>query len=266
MYLTTMADVTWLKSARLSFNFGGTGFVTRRQKSSLYGVVGASARGDVAYRVTRHSSVGADYFYTHFGYNKAFGTGDLHSVGADYSIDLTSRWQFRFRAGVIRMETLYLGLVTLDPAVAAILGQSQGVAALYRLMRRPSYSGQAARRIGHGSLSFGYTYGASPGNGIYLTSQQSTGSAGYSYTGLRRWSLSSQFTYTNMHGVGQNVGDYVSYGGGFGASRGITHQNLSLTFRSDIRHTSAGTGFLRTYYMSSIGLAFSPGDLPLRLW
>src|SRR5678809_526187 len=35
-YLNTMLDVTYHRTARLSFNFAGDGFLTRRWSSSLY--------------------------------------------------------------------------------------------------------------------------------------------------------------------------------------------------------------------------------------
>lgn len=265
-YMTTMADVTYLKSARLSFNFGGTGFVVRRQKSSLYGVVGGTARGDATYRLSRRTTGAVDYFYTHFGYNKAFGTGDMHSVGANYSVDLSRRWQLRFRVGVMHMETLALGTVTIDPEVAAILGRTQGIAAFYGVYTQPAYSAQINRQFRHGSASVGYNHGATPGNGIYLTSRQNAATASYTYTGMRRWSLSSNFSYSDMQSIGQDIGDYRSVGGGFGATRSITRRNLYLTARWDVRHTIAGREFLRNYYTATVGFAYSPGDVPLRLW
>ena len=266
IYMTTMADVTYLKSARLSFNFGGTGFVVRRQKSSLYGVVGGSGRVDAMYRASRRTTLGVDYFFTHFGYNKAFGTGDMHSVGADYSVAVSPSWELRFRAGMLRIETLGLSTVQLDPEVAAILGRSQGVAASYRVFTRPSYSGQIAGKVGHGSVSFSYNHGASPGNGVFLTSQQDSGMASYGYTGMRYWSFSSSFIYTQMRSVAQDIGLYRNVGGAFGASRSIGSRNVFLTARADLRHTIAGTGFLRNYQTVTVGVAYSPGDVPLRLW
>lgn len=265
-YLTTMADLTYIKSPRLSFNFGGTGFVVRRQKSSLYGVVGGTARADAVYRLSRRTTAGVDYFYTHFGYNKAFGTGDMHSVGVNYSIDVTRWWGLRFRVGGIRMETLALSTVAIDPVVAAILGRSTGIAAFYALYMQPSYSGQIERRLRHGSATAGFNHGATPGNGVYLTSRQSSATAGYTYTGMRRWSLSSAFTYSDMRSIGQDIGRYRRVSGGFGVTRSITRRNLFLTARSDAYHTVAGSTFLRNYYTATAGLAFSPGDVPLRLW
>jgi hypothetical protein len=265
-YLTTMADVTYRKSARLSFNIGGTGFVIRRQKSSLYGVVGGTARADTTYRLTRRQTVAVDYLYTHFGYDKAFGSGDLQSVGANYSVAVARRTELRFRAGALRVETLALAKVALDPDIAAILGRAYGVAAFHALYTQPSYSGQIVQRFRHGSLAGGYSHGAMPGNGIYLTSRQNAATASYSYTGMRRWSLISRFSYTDMNSVGQDIGAYRRLSGGGGATRSIARTNLYLTARADVQRTVAGEAFSRNYVTATVGLAFAPGDVPLRLW
>jgi hypothetical protein len=265
-YATTMADVTYLKSARLSFNFGATGFVVRRQRSSLYSVVGATARTDAAYRLSRRSTVAVDYFFTHYGYSRAFGTGDIHSVAADYSVQLTRWWQAGFRAGVMGVESLYLGVVNVDPLVSAITGQTHGVRAAYNRVIQPTYSAQLTRQLRRATAAISYTHGANPGNGVYLASRQNSASASFTYTGMRRWSLFSSFTYSDMQSLGQQIGRYESVGGSFGATRSISQRNLYLTARADVRRTLVEQGFSKTYSSFSVGLAYSPGDIPLRLW
>lgn len=265
-YLTSMVDVTFIKSPRLSFNFGGTGFTVRRKASSLYGVTGASARGDVAYRVTRRTTVGVDYLFTHFGFNKAFGASDMHSVAGNYSIQVSRWWQLGLRAGVIRLETLSLGVVQVDPVVAAIIGRTSGYQAFYRRDLEPTFSAQLTRTFRNASANASYNYGTTPGNGIYLTSRQSTFSGGYSYTGMRRWSLRSSVYYSDLEGVGQEIKGYQSVGVGTGATRMLGNRNLYFTARFDVRRTVAGQDFRRNFRSASIGLAYSPGDVPLRLW
>ena len=128
-YLSTMADAKYLISRRLSVNFGGSGFLVRRRVSSFYGVTGSSARADVAYRLTRRSTIAGDYFFTHFDFNKAFGASDMHSAAADYSIRLSRSWELGLRAGIIRVEMLSMGVVEIDPVVAAIIGRGAALSA-----------------------------------------------------------------------------------------------------------------------------------------
>lgn len=118
----------------------------------------------------------------------------------------------------------------------------------------------------HSSLSANYQHGVTPGNGVYLTSQQDTGSAGYSYTGMRSWSLDTQVYYSDMASIGQQIGKYKTVSAGFGATRAINSRNMFLTLRFDARRYVAGSSFHRNAYNASLGFAYSPGDVPLRLW
>lgn len=265
-YITSMADVSYIKSARLSFNFGGSGFTVRRQASALYGVTGATARTDVAYRLTRRTTVGVDYLFTHFGFDKAFGGSDMHSVAVDYSYQINRWWELALRGGAIRLETSYLGTVQIDPVVAAIIGRSTGYRAFYRKQLEPTFSVQLSRRFRGASAHAVYNYGTTPGNGLYLTSKQNSLAGGYSYTGMRRWSFGASVYYRDLSGVGQEIRDYRSTGGSANVTRMLGSRNLYLTARCDVRRTIAGEDFRRNFRSVSIGFAYSPGDVPLRLW
>lgn len=265
-YFTTMGDVTLLKSPRLSFNLGGTAFTVRRRLSALYGVTGASARGDAAYRVTRRTTLAMDYFFSRFSFNQAFGDAYLHSVGWNYSIQFSRWWQLGFRVGALRMEMQSLGRVRLDPLVAAILGRSEGIRTVHKVETTPAYSAQLSRRFRHGTAGISAQYGASPGNGVYLTSRHNVVAGDYAYTGMRRWSMSVRASYSDMRSVGQDIGRYESVSAGASVTRALGDRNLFLTFRCDARNVSSGNTYHRTYYTALVGVAYSPGDIPLRLW
>jgi hypothetical protein len=69
-----------------------------------------------------------------------------------------------------------------------------------------------------------------------------------------------------MRGIGQNIGGYQTVSAGVGASRSLTSRNIFMTLRFDERRYIAGSSFRRNSYNASVGIAYSPGDLPLRLW
>lgn len=265
-YVSTMADAAYLMTRRLSFNFGGTGFLVRRRVSSFYGVTGSSARADMAYRLTRRSTIAGDYFFTHFEFNKVFGASDIHSVAADYSIRLSRSWELALRAGVIRAEMLSMGVVSIDPLVAAIIGRPSAFRAFYRREAGPTYAGQLQRFFRRAAFQAGYSNGVTPGNGIYMASRQNTASAILSYTGMRYWSLNAGAYYSDMRSIGQDIGRYRTGSAGLSAARSIASRNLFFTARLDARRYLAGEAFRRTSYHASVGIAYSPGDVPLRLW
>jgi hypothetical protein len=308
VFVSTSGDLTYRKSARLSFNIGADGNLVRRQSSALYGVTGAIVRGDVEYRITRHSTLGADYRFTHFDYTRGFGNTDIHSVGFNYTTQFSPHLQFSARIGGARVESISLTEVKLDPAIAALLGQTVAIQAAHRLNYAPdmqarltdtfrhsqftlSYSNAVnpgngvylTSRSNQGSVSdmqarltdtfrhsqftLSYSNAVNPGNGVYLTSRSNQGSASYSYSGVRYWNFGADATYGRMTALVQTVGAYTSYGGGVGVTRELG-KSLHAVLRLDSRHyTVAGTTmFAHNEYRATLGLAFSPGDVPLALW
>lgn len=265
-YTTTMGDVTYIRSARLSFNFGGTGFVIRRQASSLYNVNGFSARGDAAYRLSRRSTLAFDYFFTHFNFDRLFGNADMHSIGVNYSVAPSRWWEVAVRAGMLRIETLALGTVEVDPVVAAIIGRSRAFRAFHQLENTPSYSLQVIRRFRRSSAIASVQRGANPGNGVYLTSRQNSVSGTYSYTGMRHWSFSAAARYSDMKSLGLDIGTYKTASAGLGLTRTLTRQNLYLTARWDLYRRLIEGAYRRVYHSAWLGIAWSPGDVPFRLW
>jgi hypothetical protein len=106
-----------------------------------------------------------------------------------------------------------------------------------------------------------------PGNGLFLTSTSTNAGLGYNYVGLRRWAVSAGANYDRSESVGNVIGEYGQYVGSLSLSRQVarsTHAVLSLNAR---RYES---GDFRNYnkwaYGARIGMSFSPGDIPLRLW
>jgi hypothetical protein len=267
IFMGTSADFTYQLTARLSFDIGGQGYLVRRQSSDLYGMTGATARGDLEYRITRHSTVGADYRYTYFEYTKGFGNSDIHSVGIDYSTQLSQHLQLSARIGGARVESVSLTAVTLDPAIAALLGETTAIQAAYQLSYVPDIEVRLSDTFRRSQLSLSYMNTVIPGNGIYLTSRNNTVSGSYSYTGVRHWNFGLNGTYGKMTTLVQTIGAYTAYGAGAGITRDLG-AGLHAVLRLDARHYDIASGslFAQNEYRASLGVNFSPGDLPLVLW
>jgi hypothetical protein len=261
------ADVTYRLSHRLSFNVGADGSLVRRQSTALYGMTGAVARGDLEYRISRHSTLGVDYRFTYFDYTKGFGNSDIHSVGLNYSTQLSQHVQLSARIGGARVESQSLTVVTLDPAIAALLGESVGIQAAYRLNYVPDMQVRLTDSFRRSQFTLAYSNQVIPGNGIYLTSRNNSASGSYSYSGVRHWNFGLNGTYGRMNALVQTVGAYTAYGGGVGITRDLG-KGLHAVLRLDTRHYDIASGALfgTTEYRTSLGVSFSPGDLPLVLW
>jgi len=266
IFLSTAADLTFHKSARLSFNLGGEGDLVRRQSTALYGSAGGSARADMEYRVTRHSTVGVDYRFTYYSYTKGFGTADIHSVGLNYSTQFTKHLQLSARIGGARIESSSLQVVQIDPVIAALLGESVGFQVSHRISLAPDMTVRLSNAFRRSTFELVYANGMSPGNGVYLASRSESGTASYSYTGVRHWNFGANAAYSRLSTLVQTLGAYTGYGGGVGATRDLG-KGLHAVLRLDTRHFDvSGNQFLNNDYRVTLGLTFSPGDVPLALW
>ena len=267
IYVSTQADLVIQRSARLSFDFGGDGFTQRYRSSALYGVTGAGARADVQYRLSRRSTIGVGYSYTHYSYTGIFSSSDLHSVVGTYAIRLSRNLEFSGFGGVIRAETKFAQFVPLDPAIAALLGVSSFQEVAYQIGYVPNVSARLSYSVRRGTFFVSGGHSVVPGNGVFLTSTATHVGAGYGYTGLKRWSINTGFQYTRADSLGNVVGVYGGYSGTAGVSRQLiksTHGFLNAYFN---RYDSPSfQNYNRWTYSVQLGLAFAPGDVALRLW
>jgi hypothetical protein len=265
-YLNSMADLTFQKSSRLSFNFGGSAAVIERRSKALVGSTAEYARGDVMYRVTRNQTIGVDYGFTHYAYGRNHGTAFMHMGALNYSARLGRYWTFSLRGGVISVDSQGLIRVDIDPVIAAIIGRSYGVEIYGRQNLLSTGGVNLQRNFRKSSLSFSYSDGATPGNGFYLASRNRSAAANFSYTGVRRWNFGANFDYSKYSTLSRSLDDYKGFGGGVGAAYQLGH-GLHLTTRINTRdYEIRGTSFARNTVSASIGLAYSSGDTPLALW
>ena len=266
-YLTTGGSFVYQKSARLSFTGGGEGFFVRRRSSALFGVNGYSAYGDAGYRLSRLTTVGVAYTFMHFDFPRAFGASDMHGVMGFYARRLSPTWQVNAGAGLVRIETLSVGVVALDPVIAQLLGQRTGLQPFYGTSVMSNIQVRLGYAHPRSSFTIGYTRGVVPGNGIFLTSRRDTATASYNYSGIRNWSFTANGGYSEMASLTAVQGSYHSYQAGIGASRRIG-RSVHAILRLDARHynTSSYSNFNRILYRASVGLAFTPREIPVSLW
>jgi hypothetical protein len=266
LYIDTQADLIYQKSARLSFSIGGDGFINRRRSSALFGVTGATARGDVQYRITRRTTIGADYTYTNYSFTRIFSGTDIHSFSGTYAVQLSKNLEFSGYGGVSRVETKAEEEVAVDPTIAALLGITSGLTITHTLLYVPTGSARLSEKLHNGVLYFYGAHVLTPGNGLFLTSTATNAGAGYTYTGLRRWSFSSTFNFNRSNTVGV-VGRYGNTGGILSASRQIVKSlHIVAAFSANQYESADFSMYNRLIYDARLGFGWTPGDVPLRVW
>jgi hypothetical protein len=267
IYSTTQADLVIQKSTRLSFDLGGGLFINRYSSSALYGVTGEDATGDFQYRLSRRATVGANYSYTHYSFTGILSSSDLHGGSLTYALRISRTVEFSGYGGFMRAETKFIQNVPVDPNVAALLGITSTSALVHRINWVPSFSGRLSKTFARGVAYAAGGETVMPGNGLFLTSRTASVMGGYGYTGLRRWSLGVNCTYITALSIGNVNGGYGNISGSFSMSRSLGHSLSFVTSYIANQYRSPNfTGYNRLIYSASVGIGWSPGNVPLRIW
>jgi len=262
-YLQSSLDVNYLLSAHTTLTFGGEGFGVWRKATGLIGMKGYTLHGTIQHRVTQRTTLGVSYQHSHYDFPKAFGESDINSFAGTFSSQLGRSWIVSLQGGAYMAEVQGLQSVAVDPEIAALLGVFTTQQTFYRKSIFPLWGGSITRQFRRASLSFQYQSGASGGNGVYLTSRTDSGTAGFNYTGIRKWSFSVNGGYSRMEGIGQNLQPYSQFTGSSGVTYAITHA-IQMLARYDARHQEIINGvYLSNSYRATVGISFSPADIPL---
>jgi hypothetical protein len=265
-YVQGGLDVTLIETPRTSFTFGGQGFDVWRQSADLVGVEGYSARGTVEHKINRNTSVGFTYQRQHFNFPRVFGQADIDTGEVFLGTNLGRLWTVTVRAGVFHSEVSGLETVSLNPVIAALLGQSTVVQAFYRADVYPSGQASLTRRFKTASMNFFYAQSVVPGNGVYLTSKNGNGGASYSYTGIHKVNLTISGGYQSLSSLGQGIAPYRAYNAGAGFTYSLPY-SLHVVARYDYRDQQIeDLIYKHTGYRTTLGLTWSPGKMPLSLW
>ena len=262
-FLQSTFDANYRISEHTTVTMGGQGFGIWRKAKGLIGMQGYDFRGSIQRRISQRTTVGASYQHAHYDYPKAFGETDLNIYSGTFATKFGQYWTFSAQAGVSQPEVQGLQRVAVDPEIAALLGVTNTVQTFYRKSLFPQWSVNLDRRFQRANLGASYGRSISSGNGVYLSSRQETGNLSFGYTATTKWSVSVNGGYTKLDGIAQNLQPFTTFTGGGSLSYALTHP-IHLVASYDARHQEITDGvFKGTSYRASVGISFSPGDVPL---
>jgi hypothetical protein len=269
----TGVDLTYNFTHRLSLDVGGDGFIisygntgNAANQLALIGVDGGTGRANLAYRVTKRQTVSAGYGYSHYSYTNAFGNVEFQSVDVGYAVAISKTWQLAAEIGGYRVHSLTLTQVPVNPTIAAIVGSAYATVVTRPVQFMPMYDAALTHTMAHSSLAFTYSKTIMPGNGAYLTSETQNAGVNFSYLGSRRLAASVIAGYSDMSAIGQQIGSFRMEYAGCGLTYKL-YDAVHLELRYDYRHFNTGlTNYLTNENRVSLGLAFSPGPMPLAVW
>jgi len=262
---TSHADLTWQKTARLSFVFGASWFGVSYDNPTLLSSTGEQARADVVYRLTRKTSVGAYYSFTNYLYQRGVGNSNFGTAGLIYSYALSRSMQLRLRGGLSNVRSQGQETVQIAPAIAALLGQSSGIIDSRTTTLTNDISAQFVKDFRHGATaSIAFAHGVSPGNGLFMTSEQQSISASATTPFLRRYALMVGFGRDTLVAIGQNLSNYASDYGRISITRRF-NRGVACDFSTEFRHYDlASPGAARNELRLVSGFTWGPGEG--RLW
>ncbi len=262
-FLQSTMDVNYVLSEHTVLTAGGDGFGIWRKAPGLAGTQGYQLHGSIQHRISQRTTVGISYEHVHFDYPKAFGQADINSFNGILATQLGRSWTANLKGGLYQAEVEGLQQVAVDPVITALLGITSTVQTFYQKSLFPQWNGSLTRRFQRSSLSFSYSNEVSSGNGVYLTSRSQTGTGGFSYSATRKWSFSANAGYSRLVGIGQNLQPFSQVLGGASATYAISGP-IHLIAQYDARHMDiVDATFRRTSYRATLGISFSPGDVPL---
>ena len=258
---STQASVTYRQTARLSYSGSVSYFIVGQTEPGLVGLRGKQAGGDVNYRWTSRTTVGAYYSYTDYNYSHDVSHATSNGVGLIYSYAINRHMQLRSRVGISQIKSRAYETVALPAELAAILGRSVSLVNASSNFLTTDVSVQLIRDFGRSrTASLAFARGESPGNGLLLTSVQETATAGYTSSFFRRRvPVNVGATYSTLNATLQaNLGNLKSESIYFSTSRPLSHK-ISSTFSANYgRNTVNGTALNQHFLTLSIGLGWSP--------
>ena len=265
-FLQSSAYATYSQSARTTFTFGGSGFLNDQKSVGLSNSGGYTATGSVQRRMSKNTSLGVTYTYSHMEFPAFHSNSDSNSYQGTFATALGQFWTFSVQAGATVTEVNSQVTFALDPVLAALLGQSTITENAYSRTAYPSGSATLERRFRRADLRFNYSRDLNSGNGATGTGRQEGAGMSFSYTGIRKVNIGIYGGHYNLVSIGQNTGSFATYTGSAGFTYALG-RGISLSARYDANQQSVDVGnYKRTTTRATLGLVFSPGNLPLALW
>lgn len=254
------------KSARLSFSAQGAAFGAERRSARLADSRGFMGSGTAQYSLSRRQFVGATFTYGTFYFPGSFGETSYYAPQGFYGVSINQAWSFQVMAGVFRAKTTRLTSVALDPFIAELTGQRTALEIFNG--NNMGFSGGAgiSGRLRDWSVGLTAMRGINPGNGVYLTNQMTSVNLnlGHDLGRSASWALFARAAETKA--LTQQIGNARYYSAGTSLSYRLNGY-LSLVGNASLYRTeAAGQRIKLDRFSASVGLYFSPGELPIHVF
>jgi len=196
------------------------------------------------------------------------GGTDAHTVAGSYSVVLSRSTQFSAFGGISRYENVFVQIVPIDPAIAAVIGISSAQRVSYQGSLTPNVGARLSKVVPRARSSCRFRICLTRKRTLPDFDVNQTPAAGIATRGLRRWSITAGANYNESNFRGNIIGQYGSYMASLSASRQVDAHELTESSLSTPASTTAGDfkNYNKWTYAVNLGLSFAPGDIPIRFW
>jgi hypothetical protein len=263
LYVQSTTDISYSLTQRASVTIGGDWSAVGRQSSALIGVDTYGLHGSIQRRLSRNSSVGIALQHTHYDFQRGFGQSDIDTFQGFWSPSFGRSWILSVHVGAYQSKVA--GLLQVNPLVATVLGLTSPALPFSETNLLPNGDAVLTRSFRRSFVALKYERSVTAGNGVYTTSRQELGDVYYAYTGIRKWSFTMGANYGHLTALGQGLPPYRQYSGNAGLTYAVTRA-IYATANYGQRHydiTDFNNPFRRTASRITLGLSFSPAEIPL---
>ena len=265
-FIGTTTSATYAFTRRQSVRFSGTASTTRRRARSLVDMRSYGGAADWVYRLSRRSSIGVSYSFSHYDFEKVFGDTDVHTFGVHGSRKIGRDWNVSASLTMSKQSTVGVRSFALDPVLSAILGRNSGSEVFETNNLLAGGSIGATRKIRRSVVSVSASRAVTPGNGYFLTSINEGGGVSATHNASRDLSFSTNVNYNKLTSLGFTAGAYTGWNAGAGVTYKLSESfgvNARFDWRTfDLRQTTFG----RTGNRVSVGVTYFPKQGPAGLW
>ena len=258
--------LSFQKSNRLSFSIQGAAFGVERQRKNLVDSRGFQGSGSMQYRLSQRTYTGIQYSYGTFYFPGRYGESEFMTAQAFIGRQLSRSWTVQLGGGPLSVHSTRVQSVPIDPIIAIITGQRTALEIVDRELL--TYGAQASLNGNFRSSNFSASYsrGIRPGSGLYETAISELVHLKYSYRVLRDVRVTALASARQSRSEFQDTGAARTYSAGLATGYRIS-ESLSVSGSARLIRVEAFGERLRSDYVTAtVGLHYSPGELPFHIF
>jgi hypothetical protein len=265
-FLGLSTSAAYTINSRSSIRVSGNYNTVRRKARGLVDMKGYGASADYVYRVSRRTSLGVSYTFSHYDFEKIFGDSDVHVMGFHTGRKIGRDWSLSAAVTLSKQSTVGVRSFSLDPVLAAILGRNSGSEVFESNNLVYGYNFSLSRTIRRSTVSASASRGINPGNGYFLTSISQYAGVAFNHSISRDLALTGNFGYIKLTSLGFASGTLHSWSGGASVTYKLSPSfgmNAHYDWRNyDLKQTT----FSRAGYRLSMGLSYFPKESVASMW